>query len=151
PYGKVTFLNATWGTLSGSAYAFIYLFQGERFDPVTGLFDCQNREESPTLGRWVELDALAFSGGDINLYRLLSNEPIANTDPSGFESITKQVQTKDGVISGKLTASTDETYTPPGGKAEPAVKMGYYADKGKSAKNVRWIQFIIATCAAIAT
>src|SRR5207237_5877853 len=36
-YGAVTYLNATWGTLSGSAYSSIYLHQGGRLDTATGL------------------------------------------------------------------------------------------------------------------
>src|SRR5262249_39373461 len=37
PYGTVTFLTASWSTLSGSAYAWIYLHQGGRFEIVSGL------------------------------------------------------------------------------------------------------------------
>src|SRR6266851_10040651 len=36
PYGQVTYLNASWSTISGSAYAWIYVSQGRRLDTVTG-------------------------------------------------------------------------------------------------------------------
>jgi hypothetical protein len=44
PYGKATFLNATWGTLGGSAYGWIYLHQGGRFDTTIGLYYFRNRD-----------------------------------------------------------------------------------------------------------
>src|SRR5262249_51042344 len=83
PYGKATFLNASWGTLSGSAYAWRYLFQGGRYDTTSGLYDFQRREDSPTLGRWVQIDPLRFGAGDADLYRYAGNDA---TDPSGLWS-----------------------------------------------------------------
>ena len=53
PYGLVTYLNATFGTLSSSAYAANYLFQGERLDPATGYYHADDRDYSSTLQRWV--------------------------------------------------------------------------------------------------
>src|SRR5262249_32895850 len=45
PYGKVTYLNATWGTISASAYASVYLFQAERFSQTSGQYDCRRRQD----------------------------------------------------------------------------------------------------------
>ncbi len=63
PYGVVTVLSASWGTLSGSAYVWIYGHHGGRLDATTGLYGFRNRDLSPVLGRWIEVDPLGFSGG----------------------------------------------------------------------------------------
>ena len=83
PYGQVSFLSASWGTLSGSAYSMFYLFQGGQWDSATGLYDFRNRDLSPTLGRWLEQDPLGFGGGDINIYRFSGDGPTDRVDPSG--------------------------------------------------------------------
>ncbi len=75
PFGAVTFLSSSWGTLSGSAYAWRYLFQGGRYDTATGLVHFRNRELSPTLGRWLQKDPIGFGGRDANLYRVMGNNP----------------------------------------------------------------------------
>jgi RHS repeat-associated protein len=87
PYGAVTYLTASWSTLSGSAYAWRYLYQAERFDTATGLYNERNRDESPSLGRWLENDPLGFGGGDTNLYRDKGNSPTNNVDPSGLSYV----------------------------------------------------------------
>jgi RHS repeat-associated protein len=84
PYGKPTFLNASWGTLSGSAYASRYLHQGGRYDTTSGLYTFDRRPESPTLGRWVQIDPLGLGAGDVNLYRTVGDDPLTRTDPSGL-------------------------------------------------------------------
>jgi RHS repeat-associated protein len=84
PYGKPTFLNASWGTLGGSAYVWRYLHQGGRYDTTSGLYDFRMRHYSPTLGRWVQLDPIRFAAGDPNLYRDEGNNPANATDPSGL-------------------------------------------------------------------
>jgi RHS repeat-associated protein len=83
PYGKVTFLTASWGTLSSSAYAWIYLFQGTRLDPTSNLFGNRAREESPTVARWIQIDPIGLSGQELNLYRMEGDAPLALLDPAG--------------------------------------------------------------------
>jgi RHS repeat-associated protein len=83
PYGLVTFLNANWNTTSGSAYSWIYLYQGGRLESPAGLYVFEHRDSSPTLGRWVQNDPLGFGAGDNSLYRFTANNPINGTDPSG--------------------------------------------------------------------
>ncbi len=84
PYGNVTVLSVAWGTLSGSAYEWIYGHQGGRFDATTGLYYFRNRDLTPELGRWIEVDPLRFAAGDTDLYRNLGNRPTSCTDPSGL-------------------------------------------------------------------
>jgi RHS repeat-associated protein len=87
PYGKVTFLNASWGALSGSAYAWIYLHQGGRFDGTSNLYYFRNRDYSPTLGRWTQVDPIGLTAGDSNFYRYVSNNPLRFLDPAGAKAI----------------------------------------------------------------
>jgi RHS repeat-associated protein len=83
PYGKPTFLNATWSTLTGSGYAWVYLHQGGRFDITTGLYYFRMRDYSPTLMRWTSVDAKGLGAGDSNVYRYAGNDPTNATDPTG--------------------------------------------------------------------
>jgi RHS repeat-associated protein len=85
-YGKPTFLTAAWGTLSGSAVAWVYLHQGGRYETSTGLYQFGYRDLSATLGRWVEQDPIGFSGRDTNLYRDVGNNVTNAADPSGLET-----------------------------------------------------------------
>jgi RHS repeat-associated protein len=85
PYGKVTYYDAGWTTLStSSAYGFAYLHQGGRLDSFSGLYHFRNRDLSPALGRWTQNDPMGYRGGDTNLYRNVGNHPIAVLDPLGL-------------------------------------------------------------------
>jgi RHS repeat-associated protein len=84
PYGVVTYLTSTWGTLSGSAYAANYLFQGERLDPMVNQYITWNRVYLPTLQRWANPDPSGYKAGDNNLYRAEGDGPISSRDPSGL-------------------------------------------------------------------
>jgi RHS repeat-associated protein len=83
PFGQVTVLDAGWSTLAGSAFGWVYLHQGDRFDATNGLYHFRHRDYSPTLGRWTSLDPLRYDAGDVNLYRVVFNAPTIYTDPSG--------------------------------------------------------------------
>jgi RHS repeat-associated protein len=85
PYGSVTVLNPnTWATMAGSAFAWVYLHQGGRYDAATGLYNFRNRDESPTLGRWLQVDPIRLRGGDTNLYRDEGDRPTSAVDPTGL-------------------------------------------------------------------
>jgi RHS repeat-associated protein len=83
PYGAVTYLTVSWGSLSASAYAWQYLFQVGRLDAKSGLYIFQHRDYSPTLGRWTEVDPQRYGGGDTSLYRFVGNCSPTYTDASG--------------------------------------------------------------------
>jgi RHS repeat-associated protein len=83
PYGSVTYLNASWGALSRSAYSWVYIYQGSRLDNATGLFSFRLRDYSPTLGRWVQVDPVGFQGNDVNTYRSIEDSPTTGLDPTG--------------------------------------------------------------------
>jgi RHS repeat-associated protein len=84
PYGQATVLSPTWAALGSSAYGWIYLHQGGRYDSSTGLYNFRNRDYSPTLGRWVQQDPVGLEAGDTNLYRDVANNPMNLTDSSGL-------------------------------------------------------------------
>jgi len=92
PFGLITFLNANWGTLASSGYNFVYLFQGEQLDPVTGLYHADARDYSASLSRWVNPDPKGYAARDNNLYRFVGNNPTNNLDPTGMEEITPEIR-----------------------------------------------------------
>ena len=53
PYGSPTFLDGSWSTLGGSAYAWTHLHQGGRQSAASSLYHFRHRDLSPSLGRWV--------------------------------------------------------------------------------------------------
>ena len=85
PYGRVDFRNPDF-TLEagGSQFAWVYLHQGGRLDPTTGFYNFRNREYSPTLGRWLQVDPMGYAAGDINLYRYIFDSPNNLSDPLGL-------------------------------------------------------------------
>jgi RHS repeat-associated protein len=85
PYGKQTVLDANFNTRSSSNYAFVIGFQGARLDTTTELDNQRNRDQSPTLGRWLQTDPLGLKAKDPNLYRYLADNPTNLTDPSGLK------------------------------------------------------------------
>jgi RHS repeat-associated protein len=84
PYGQVTYLNASWSTISASAYAWIYGFQGLGLDTATGNNYSRERDSRPALGRFLQGDPARYAAGDTNLYRLEADGPTNGTDPSGM-------------------------------------------------------------------
>src|SRR5262249_48081954 len=87
PFGAVTVLSASWGALGGSAYGFVYGFQGMRQDTVTGKLDFRIRWDDPSLMRFMQDDPINFGGGDTNFYRVEGDNPANSRDPSGLDRI----------------------------------------------------------------
>jgi RHS repeat-associated protein len=84
PYGAITYLTAAWGSQSGSAYSWVYLYQGARFDTSTNLYVLRHRDYSSTLGRWLEIDPAKYGSGNPNLYSAFADSPITRVDPTGL-------------------------------------------------------------------
>ena len=85
PYGEVFRLNADWTEQLGAPLvAWQHLFQGLKFTEVTGLGYVRNRDYSPSLGRFIELDPIGFDAGDNNWYRFVGNGPVGRVDPWGL-------------------------------------------------------------------
>ncbi|WP_406694560.1 RHS repeat-associated core domain-containing protein [Singulisphaera sp. Ch08] len=87
PYGQASVLAANWTPLGSSAYEWVYLHQGGRYDAVSELYSFRHRDYSSTLGRWTSQDPIGFIGGDLNLYGYLANGPSNRLDPSGLEYV----------------------------------------------------------------
>jgi RHS repeat-associated protein len=87
-FGGVTVMDGSWSVRTGgSAYAWAYLWQGERLDAATGMYKVGYRDVSPTLGRALEPDPMGFAAGDVNVYRWEGNMPRAAVDPTGLSAI----------------------------------------------------------------
>jgi RHS repeat-associated protein len=86
-YGTATFLAPDWSSRDSSAVAWIYLYQGGRFDSVSGLDAFRNREYSPTLGRWLQQDPLEYIDG-MNVYQYEQSQPVNRLDPMGAGTVT---------------------------------------------------------------
>jgi RHS repeat-associated protein len=59
-------------------------FPGQYFDAETGLNYNLNRDYNPPLGRYTQADPIGLSGGDVNVYRYVMNNPVANVDENGL-------------------------------------------------------------------
>jgi RHS repeat-associated protein len=90
PYGAVTYLNASWGTISTSAYASLYLFQGNRLDLQTGLYNARNRDYSASLGRWLQQDPAGYVDG-LNRYGFVGDAPATFGDPLGLDWLSNKI------------------------------------------------------------
>ena len=59
------------------------LYQGMTLDAVTGLYYERNRDYSPSLGRWTELDLAQYLNG-ANTYQFVNSSPVGNVDAEGL-------------------------------------------------------------------
>ena len=91
PYGAVTVLNPDGtvrgdGSASASGYGMVNLYEGMRFDPVTGLYYARNRQGyDPSEGRFIQPDPTggAYVNG-ADLYQFDLSSPLVYADPSGL-------------------------------------------------------------------
>jgi RHS repeat-associated protein len=83
PYGQVTILAPNWSARGSSSYAWVYLHQGNRFDSISSLYQVRERDYSPALGRWMQIDPIRYKAHDVNLYDYLFADPLRFTDPFG--------------------------------------------------------------------
>ncbi len=86
-YGKVTILNGAadkdsgvvqWSTDADniSDLGLVYLHQGGRYDPITGLTHFRNRDYSMMLGRWMQQDPAGYVDGS-NLNQAMGSNTTA--------------------------------------------------------------------------
>ncbi|MCS7045186.1 MAG: hypothetical protein NZO58_02400 [Gemmataceae bacterium] len=113
PFGLVTVLAPDWSEPAGSAFAWLYLHQGGRFDATSGLYHFRHRDYSPTLGRWTSLDPIQYDAGDVNLYRYVHNNTANIIDPSGLASswFTTLVGAAVGTVVGGVSSAVSYTVT----------------------------------------
>jgi RHS repeat-associated protein len=84
PYGNVSAFDASWNLRNVSAYGWVYLYQGLRYDPALITYDARGRAYHPDLMRFLQNDPLGFAAGDADLYRAEGDSPTDRLDPSGL-------------------------------------------------------------------
>ncbi|MBN2197367.1 MAG: hypothetical protein JW751_31480 [Polyangiaceae bacterium] len=84
-----TFEYDSFGRRTGGTGSFSLAvgFAGGLSDPRTGLVRFGARDYHPETGRWTAPDPILLEGGDTNLYRYVSNDPVSLTDPSGLNPV----------------------------------------------------------------
>jgi RHS repeat-associated protein len=83
PYGKGTVYDTNWNLQGALSTTWVYYFEGGRYDAITGLYNFQHRDLSPTLGRWMQEDIVSSITGDPNLYDCEGDNPGIHEDPTG--------------------------------------------------------------------
>jgi RHS repeat-associated protein len=79
PFGQVFYLSASFGSQSGSNYAEVYLFQGQRTDASTGYDDFRARVYLPSLERFAQPDPTTFGSGEVNVSGVLAGDSSKNS------------------------------------------------------------------------
>ncbi len=86
--GTPTFYDGSGMQISATQHNVRNLFTGQQWYSEIGLYDLRNRFYSPDIGRFLQADPLGFGGGDNNLYRYCSNNPVVYEDPAGLWQIS---------------------------------------------------------------
>ena len=76
-----------------------FLFAGEQFDPVTGLYYLRARYMNPTVGTFISMDSYEGSIDDpVSLHKYLYADanPVSNSDPSGYNTVA-ELETATGI------------------------------------------------------
>ena len=74
-----------------------FLFAGEQFDPVTGLYYLRARYMNPSVGTFISMDTYEGSIDDpVSLHKYLYADanPVTNIDPSGYSTVESEVTEK---------------------------------------------------------
>ena len=85
-----------------------FLFAGEQFDPVTGLYYLRARYMNPSVGTFISMDSYEGSIDDpVSLHKYLycNSDPVNNYDPSGYNTLAEMEATTgiQGVLNQMIT------------------------------------------------
>jgi len=112
-----------------------YLYTGREFESEAGLYHYRKRYYDPTLGRFIGVDPIGFSGG-INLYTYTSNNPTVFIDSFGLLQLSRR---KIWDISLELFSDLLSLNNIPYGSSLLAINnLTKYAEKAKAGEDVWW-------------
>jgi RHS repeat-associated protein len=89
-FGVRRIMAADFSPRSTSSYAWEFGFQGQFRDAETGWYNYGYRFYVPMLGRWINRDPIAESGGK-NLYGFANNKPINRNDRLGLINVDESL------------------------------------------------------------
>lgn len=101
-FGTPTIKDGSGNSIAASAFGNRFMFTGRELIKETGLYDYRNRMYTAKLGRFMQTDPIGFNGGDVNIYRYVSNNVVNTTDPLGLTDFTDEAG---------VTCSDDDTKT----------------------------------------
>ncbi len=84
PYGQTYITDVNGAPRATSHYGNPWMWTGQRYDAVTGLYHFTFRTYSPTLGRWLQRDPLGYVDG-VNLYEYVQSNALHWRDPLGLK------------------------------------------------------------------
>src|SRR3989338_1217913 len=61
-----------------------YAWTGREYDIESGFYYLRNRYYDPRTGRFITKDPIGFTGGDVNVYGYVGNNPVNWVDPWGL-------------------------------------------------------------------
>jgi RHS repeat-associated protein len=61
-----------------------FTYTSREYDPESGLYYYRARYYDSKIGRFLQTDPIGFSGGGVNLYAYVANNPVNFTDPFGL-------------------------------------------------------------------
>jgi RHS repeat-associated protein len=85
-----------------------FAFTGRESDSESGLYFYRARYYDPKAGRFLTKDPIGFAGGDVNLFRMVQNNPVNYTDPSGL--IYAEQFAGYGAITGTIISATGSVF-----------------------------------------
>ncbi len=78
--------------------ATVYLYSGQQFDPLSGLYNMRARMYDPTTGRFTQADPQSGQTGDalsLHRYTYTWDDPVNLSDPSGYSPVSTLAETLD--------------------------------------------------------
>ncbi len=84
-FGKVTVTDSSLISHPSSPLGNRFLYTGREWIAEANLYDYRNRVYSPVIGRFMQIDPIRFSAGDVNMYRYVGNGVVLYRDSSGLK------------------------------------------------------------------
>ncbi len=86
-FGKPTITGWNGNPRPISQYGNRFLFTGREYLYTLGIYDFRHRNYHPKLGRFMQVDPIAFMGDPQNLYRYCGGNPVSRVDPMGLADV----------------------------------------------------------------